>query len=1014
MRIRGILAFTLIVSAAVAVPSDAVPAAQGEVDRFIGQTVVDVRFASDGRELNDAVLRDLSETRVGRPLLMREVRETLTHLFSLGRYGGAEVGASALGGGVALEYELRPVEIVERVTFAGPRLLADDEIRRAVTRVHGQTFASNQAAAVVETVRGVYAGRGYLAPGITPELLGRGDRRTLRLTIEAGPRARVRRWSITGPLAFHDTVRARLGLVDGVPYDGAALDSELADYEVELRGDGHYEARLSHDVESLGESELDVLLFARRGPRISVTFTGDEVPGADVADLAPIAREASADEDLLEDAEQRIAAHLRRLGYREAAVTHTREGNPDALAITFDVVRGPLYHVGPVAISGNQAIPIGEIQAILDLTEGEPLVMRELDARLAEIEERYARLGFATVRAVREDRPAAEAAGNGNGGGNAVRSANGGGAGNGVRAAAADGTVTQAIAITIVEGVRTLVGSVAFESPGLLGLPPAALVSAIGASGGDPYYAPQVNADRNALLTLYLNEGFDQARITVDAAFSDDLTLVDLTYRIAAGAQVLVDHVLIVGNRQVDAETIRREVTLTPGDPLGLDDVAETRRRLNALGMFRRLDIREFSHGRDDRRDVIIEVDEAPGTRIGYGGGFELSQRLRREVRGARSSAVERIEFAPRGSFEIGRRNLWGKNRSIDLFSRVSLRRKNEAVLLAPEASSRTLGFNEYRVLATYREPRAVGLAWDIVVSGYVERAIRPGFDLFTRGITAQLTQSTDVAVSTTVGYRLGNNDTSNRALNQEDSDIVDRLFPSVRLSSFTASQVRDTRDDPVDPRRGTFVSLETEVAARAIGSEVGFSKSFASGSWYRQLPGVSRVVVAAGARIGVAWGFPRRIDAGGTQDAPDATRSALALPISERFFAGGNTTVRGFALDRLGSPRTELGGTIDQEGFPQGGNAMLIFNTELRIRVTRAVGLVTFLDTGNVYDRIEHLGLRRVRSGAGFGVRYHSPVGPLGFDVGFKLGERYLFGDHHNSEPEQRWALHFSFGQAF
>ena len=475
MRIRGILAFTLIVSAAVAVPSDAVPAAQGEVDRFIGQTVVDVRFASDGRELNDAVLRDLSETRVGRPLLMREVRETLTHLFSLGRYGGAEVGASALGGGVALEYELRPVEIVERVTFAGPRLLADDEIRRAVTRVHGQTFASNQAAAVVETVRGVYAGRGYLAPGITPELLGRGDRRTLRLTIEAGPRARVRRWSITGPLTFHDTVRARLGLVDGVPYDGAALDSELADYEAELRGDGHYEARLSHDVESLGESELDVLLFARRGPRISVTFTGDEVPDADVADLAPIAREASADEDLLEDAEQRIAAHLRGLGYREAAVTHTREGNPDALAITFDVVRGPLYHVGPVAISGNQAIPLGEIQAILDLTEGEPLVMRELDARLAEIEERYARLGFATVRAVREDRPAAEAAGNGNG----VR-------------AAADGTVTQAIAITIVEGVRTLVGSVAFESPGLLGLLPAALVSAIGASGGDPYYAPQV------------------------------------------------------------------------------------------------------------------------------------------------------------------------------------------------------------------------------------------------------------------------------------------------------------------------------------------------------------------------------------------------------------------------------------------------------------------------------------------------------------------------------------------
>ena len=998
MRIQRILSSTLTVIALAGAAVDA--AAQGEIDQFIGQPVVEIRFVIGGRELNDPALPDLIETRVGQPLSMRQLRETLTHLFSLGRYGGAEVGASSLGNGVALLYELRPIEIIERITFAGPRILTDDEIRDAVVRIHGETFVSNQTAAVVETVRAFYAGRGYLAPQITPELVGRGDRRTLRLTVEAGLRARVRRWSITGPLAFHDAVRARLGLVDGAPYDGAAIDRELADYEADLRSDGYYEARLSHSMEALDPSELDVRLFARRGPRIIVTFTGDEVPGAEVAELVPVAREASADEDLLEDAEQRIAGHLRGLGYRDAVVTHTRDGNANVLSVTFDVVRGPLYRLGPVSVRGNEAIPTDEIRALLALTQGEPLVVRELDVRLAEIEERYARLGYATVRAVRSDLAATDEAGNGNG------------AGDGSGVATPDGSVTQAMEIAIVEGVRTTVGSVAFE--GAAALTAASLGSAVGARVGDPYYAPQVNADRNALLTRYLNDGFDQSRVNVDAAFSDDLTRVDIVYRIVEGAQVLVDHVLIVGNRQVDAETIRREVTLMPGDPLGLDDVAETRRRLNTLGMFRRLDIREFSHGRDDRRDVIIEVDEAPGTRVGYGGGFELSQRLRRRVGVGGSSAVERIEFAPRGSFEIGRRNLWGKNRSIDLFTRVSVRRKNDMVLFAPDTQSRTLGFNEYRVLATYREPRAIGFGWDVVMSGYVERAIRPGFDLFTRGVTAQLTQAEGTSVSTTVGYRLGNNDTSNRVLNREDADIVDRLFPDVRLSSFTASQVRDTRDDPVDPRIGTFVSLETEVAARAIGSEVGFSKSFASGSWYRQVPGAPRLVVAVGARVGVAWGFPRMLGEDGTDSGSGLISGALALPISERFFAGGNTTVRGFALDRLGDPRTKLGGTIDQEGFPQGGNAMLIFNSEIRVRVTRTLGLVTFLDAGNVYDRVEHVSLRRVRSGAGFGVRYHSPVGPLGFDIGFKLGERYLFGDHQNSEPEQRWALHFSFGQAF
>ena len=255
----------------------------------------------------------------------------------------------------------------------------------------------------------------------------------------------------------------------------------------------------------------------------------------------------------------------------------------------------------------------------------------------------------------------------------------------------------------------------------------------------------------------------------------------------------MVDHVLIVGNDQVDSVTIRRELALGPGDPLGLDDVAESRRRLNALGMFRRLDIREFSHGRYEQRDLIIEVEEAPATSVAYGAGLEVSQRLRRSSTAGGGAAVERIEFAPRGSFEIGRRNLWGKNRSINLFSRVSLRRKNDPFSQGVVDAAPTLGFNEYRLLSTYREPRSFGLGWDVLMSGFIEQAIRPSFDLFSRGVTAQVTRQVGDVLSTTIGYRLGENDTSNRQLDLEDSNIVDRLFPEVRLSSFRVSQHRDT-----------------------------------------------------------------------------------------------------------------------------------------------------------------------------------------------------------------------------
>ena len=964
------------------------PAAAGaEVDEFIGQRVVEVEFATDGILINDPAVRELVETTAGEPLAMREVRESLAHLFSLGRYGHVAVDAYPRAGGVALLYELRPFELVERIELSGNRVLADDDVRRVVVQRHGEVFPASAAAAVADTVRAYYAERGFLSPRVDAELRGSATERTLRLTIVAGARARVNRWFITGVASalLNTRLRARLGLVDGDVYDGARLDQRLSEYEGELRALQYYEARLSHTVERRTDADIDVRLNILRGPRITVTLSGDEVPDARLGDLVPVGREASVDEDLLEDADRRIAAHLRSLGYRDADVTHTADGTADELSIVFAVTRGPFYQVVAVRIRGNASVPTEVLLPVVNITSGDPLIVSDVDAGLAAIEERYQQLGYATVRATRTFAD--------------------------IATGGAAGTVMQTVDIDIVEGPRMTIAALVFD--GVEAWPFDRLEETVAARIGEPFYGPQVSDDRDALLSLYLNDGYEQAVVVVEPQFADDLRTVDLVFRVDEGRQVLVDHVLIVGNRRVDSETIRGELALAPGDPLGLDDVAETRRRLNALGMFRGLDIREFSHGSVDRRDVIIEVEEAPATTLAYGGGLEVSQRLRRDSGDEGSAAVERIEFAPRGSFQIGRRNLWGKNRSINLFTRVSVRRKNDPSEPGSADAARTLGFNEYRVLGTYREPRSFRLRWDVLMSGYVEQAIRPGFDLFTRGVTAQVVAGSGDRTSTTLGYRLGSNDTSNRQLDPEDSNIVDRLFPEVRLSSFRLSRLRDTRNDPFDPTRGTVLTAETELAARSIGSAVGFTKTFLSGSFFRELRDASRLVFAASARVGLAWGFPQTYHLEGP-GGPMEVSQTLDLPISERFFAGGDNTVRGFALDRLGDPREEPGGTIDQDGFPQGGNAVLIFNTELRVRLTRAVGLVTFLDAGNVYDDVQHVSLRRIRGGAGFGVRYSSPVGPIRVDLGFKLGERHFFGDETSRTQEPLTALHISIGQAF
>src|SRR5262249_9087807 len=157
------------------------------------------------------------------------------------------------------------------------------------------------------------------------------------------------------------------------------------------------------------------------------------------------------------------------------------------------------------------------------------------------------------------------------------------------------------------------------------------------------------------------------------------------------GPQTIVEHVFVTGNLSTKPDVVLRELRFHQGAPLGQDDVTESRRRLSALGLFRRIQIQEISHGDPRRTDVVISVEEGPRTTIAYGGGAQVDRILRDNGDGTTS---ERYEFAPRGFFEIGRRNLGGKNRSIDLYTRLSLRPSTSGI--------DTSGFNEYRVVATY------------------------------------------------------------------------------------------------------------------------------------------------------------------------------------------------------------------------------------------------------------------------------------------------------------------------
>jgi outer membrane protein assembly complex protein YaeT len=500
--------------------------------------------------------------------------------------------------------------------------------------------------------------------------------------------------------------------------------------------------------------------------------------------------------------------------------------------------------------------------------------------------------------------------------------------------------------------------------------------------------------DRDAVHLAYQDLGYESATVEAFPEFSADGTHVAVAFVIREGPQVFVDHVLIVGNVRTKTATIERELQVKRGDPFSLSAINDSQRRLSALGLFRRARITELRHGGETTRDLLVTIEEAPSTTVGYGGGVEGKLR----VVGSSSegdNVSERFEVAPRAFFEVGRRNVFGKNRSLNFYSSISLH---------PPRDDGT-SITEYRVVGTFREPRVFDTSADAFVNTTFEQQTRSSFNFARQGLSANIARPVTPAVTVTGTYQIQRTRVFDERLNPDDAPLIDRLFPQFRLSSFSGAVIRDSRDDAVDPSRGGYASATGQLAARRIGSEIGFVKSFFTAQTFHIVPGTNRVVFAGNARLGLASAFQREA----VDEIGDAIPGSTldSLPQSERFYAGGDTTVRGFALDRVGTRHipSQQGDTLDENLLPIGGNGLVIFNAELRAPVTRALGVVGFLDTGNVFANATDINLGALRSAVGGGVRYKSPFGPIRFDVGFKV-------DRQPGEGLTAWFV--SFGQAF
>jgi outer membrane protein insertion porin family len=947
-------------------------AAQSAAAKYAGRPIEEVQLLVERAPNAEPGLLDLIEVRTGEALSMADVRESIEHLYSLGRFQDIQVEASdAAGGGVLLTFNLIPLHNIERILFKGTLGLSEGLLRSTVVERYGPSPSTGRVDAAARTLRQLYTDQGYLRARVdaVPEVLHDPDRTLLTFIVDSGPRATLSRVDVEGdPRVSREEFLRRLEASPGVLYIRPRIQERLDEYVQRLKQRRFYEAEASlRAVESEDGRTVDLTISIEPGPPVTLRFEGDPIPADRLRELAPLEREGSVDEDLLEDSEGRIESYLRQQGYWKADVSIRREETDAALTIVFTITRGAQYRVaGPAELSGMQAIPAAELVPLVPIKTGELFVESQLTAGVAAILNLYRSRGFASVdvkSAVNETDPPGSG----------------------------EGLVRPAIVIA--EGARTFVGEIVIA--GNAAVATNELRPLVQLASGDPYYEPRVVQARDALALEYLNRGFAAATVTPLARPTEDPSRVDLLFTIQEGPQTIVDHILIVGNTNTDPDVILRELQFRPGQPLGLQDQFESRRRLSALGLFRRVRITELTHGSGSEHDVLVTVEEAPATTVGYGGGLEAKQRLRST--GPEGQPEEHLEFAPRGFFDIGRRNLFGANRSVSLYTRVSLRPKDAPD--NPEEDGTGMDFGDYRVVATYRQPRWFGPN-DMTLTGVVEQGERTTFNFARRGVNLDAVRRLTPALRVSARYSFSSTRTFDERLDEEDQATIDRLFPRVRLSGFSGAIARDTRDDLLEPTRGMFLSGEGSVAARALGGQVGFMKTYVQAFAFRQVPGSQRVVFAARAAVGLADGFEREAPA----DAGDVTEPIEDLPASERFFAGGDSTIRGYSLDTVGTP-----GTVGLNGYPTGGNAVLLLNGELRFPVWREVGAVVFVDGGNVFRRVTEFDIGELRGSVGFGLRYRSPVGPIRVDIGFKMDRRETRG-----QLEPRTALHFSLGQAF
>jgi outer membrane protein insertion porin family len=487
------------------------------------------------------------------------------------------------------------------------------------------------------------------------------------------------------------------------------------------------------------------------------------------------------------------------------------------------------------------------------------------------------------------------------------------------------------IIITIKEGEPTMISKIGFEGVSEEHLD--AVKSIVLNKEGALLNIYRIEDDKRLIKDYYNKLGYYR----VDVETDPDL-LPEIKYIVDEGIKARIGKLIISNNDFTKKKVIRREAGLKRGDPYVERDLPLAQQRISRLGLFKDVKtIKSVSEEDDEVKDLLIEVEEKDCGAIEFGFGYATEEKLRGFLE------LRHINLGGYGRTASARAGADSKSRKFTLFFEEPwlFNHPYNATIHVSDEYIKEESFTE-RKFAT-----AVGINKD--------------FTEYTKGVL-QYTIEVDRLSSV-----------------ESEAVLIPEDVGTHRIHAISPYVVRDTRDNPFNPSRGSINSLRLDYAGREVGSQLRYQKFTGRSSHYFSLR--RNIILALSVRGG--YGFS-------LGDEPE-------LPINKRFFLGGRNTVRGFAPDAIG-PK----GATD---VPIGGNVMANYNAEFRISFGNTWGGILFYDAGNVWKETKDFDALEVRDAVGVGVRLITPVGPLSLDIGRKL-------DRKPGEPSTEW--YFTIGNIF